>query len=301
MLVEHWGYGLGCISGAELEQLYYEAEGRAGSWKVSEEVAVSWLIAREQLRRLGMIGMAEGWSDSMNSPSFGEREYPVVRGLLDAEFRQRAWVDLRKGLAQGGQLPTPYLDQSTFFWRGGDVESAVRRLEELDFIESATSVAFVGESLTLKSYYAHAIGVEAMVRRNKRVKAVNTSDFVAMLESATTSGARQRRASQMLKYDLVILDKFADVPFNVDGALLLAQLLGKLAGFTSVMVTTRLAASEWPSAFGNSEKCAEHLRLFAEGCRVVDTGVALRRADFEPQSHTFNAAPMGTLADDVPF
>lgn len=75
---------------------------------------------------------------------------------------------------------------------------------------------------------ATAIGTQAVMHLNRRVRFFSTVDLVNALEQEKSSGRQGQIANRLLYADLVILDELGYLPFSQTGGALLFHLLSKL-------------------------------------------------------------------------
>ena len=139
------------------------------------------------------------------------------------------------------------------------------------FVDRGDNVVFVGPVVTGKTHLAIALGMEAC-RRRKRVLFTSAAALVRQLLEARDARELGRLELRLRRADLVIVDELGFVPFDRQGGELLFQLLSQRHLRRSVVITTNLAFSEWPTVFGGDEKLtAALLDRLAETATVITT------------------------------
>lgn len=163
------------------------------------------------------------------------------------------------------------LDEFDFKLADGLEQAQIAELAKASFVERHDNVVFVGPVGTGKTHLAIALGVEA-ARQRRHVAFFRAADLVRQLIEAKTAHDLGRIERRIFRIELLIIDELGYVPFERQGGELLFNLFSQRHQRRSTVVTTNLAFSEWPSAFGGDEKLtAALLDRLAETATVVTT------------------------------
>lgn len=127
-----------------------------------------------------------------------------------------------------------------------------QRVLSLDFVDDAENLVFYGESGRGKTHLANALGILA-TQQGMEVRWWGTADLVHMLSKAKKEGDPEKIVKEAAKADLICLDEFGYVPFDIDGSRLLFQVLAACYEHTSIIFTTNLQFTQWSSVFGDRD------------------------------------------------
>jgi DNA replication protein DnaC len=132
---------------------------------------------------------------------------------------------------------------------------AKEQLLDLDFAGKAHDLVFYGKTGRGKSHLAIALGMKA-VERGMNVRFHQTAELVLHLGKAKRDGTLESTLKDLAKADLIILDEFGYVPFDVDGARLLYQIIAGSYERRSIIFTTNIEFSKWGTIFADDKLAA---------------------------------------------
>ena len=141
-----------------------------------------------------LFGMAQAIAElaEQRGPAF-QKAQPLLNDLLKAEVAEREVRSINYHM-KAAKFPA-YRDLSGFTFADSAVdETLVKTLHSCAFIEDAHNVVFIGGPGTGKTHLATAIGVQAIMHHQLRVRCFSAIELVNQLERR--KNPRQARANR---------------------------------------------------------------------------------------------------------
>ena len=229
-------------------------------------------VLKAHLRALKMPGLLRSLDEltrNAESERLGYKQFLVDALAAERGSREASAINTRIKEARFPEAKT-LADFDVGAVEGLDA-AVLGQLATCAFVDRGDNVVFVGPVGTGKTHLAIALGMEAC-RRRKRVLFTSAAALVRQLLEARDARELGRLEQRLRRADLVIVDELGFVPFDRQGGELLFQLLSQRHLRRSVVITTNLAFSEWPTVFGGDEKLtAALLDRLAETATVITT------------------------------
>lgn len=159
---------------------------------------------------------------------------------------------------------------------------ALDGLQDLDFVPRAQDLVFHGKTGRGKTRLAIGLGMRA-VERGLNVRFHQTAGLVLQLGKAKRDGSLDAMPGDIGRADLIILDEFGYVPFDIDGARLFHRIIAGGYERRSIASATNIGSGEWGTVFADDKLAA----AIIDG--IVHHG---RLLEFTGQSHRAGEALM---------
>ena len=141
----------------------------------------------------------------------------------------------------------------------------------LAFVRDAEDLVFYGQTGRGKTHMATALGIAA-TSAGYPVRFWQTAQLVLQLGKAKREGTLDRLLADVAKARLLVLDEFGYVPFDVDGARLLYQVISESYERRSVIFTTNVEFSRWGTVFADDKLAAAIVDRVVHHGRLVEFG-----------------------------
>lgn len=213
---------------------------------------------KTRLRELGLAVTAVELDDLValaTKKRWGPQQ--LMEYIVDVEEKERARRGLERRRARS-RLER-FKPMADFDWNWPKkidknlVESAVR----LDFIESARNVVLVAPQGLGKTMIAQNIAHQAILA-GYGVLFISAAQLLLDLAAQESARALERRLKHYARVGLLVLDEIGFLAFDNRNADLLFQVVSRRYEKKSLVLTTNLAFSSWPTIFPNAT-CATAL------------------------------------------
>lgn len=142
------------------------------------------------------------------------------------------------------------LEEFDFSFQPQINEKLIRELANLNFLEQAKNVLFLGPPGVGKTHLAIALGIKA-VQERKRVLFFSAENLTDELASADVAGQLNAKLESLARLDLIIIDELGYLSLSNQTSKLFFQLISKRYEKGSIIITTNKPLEQWGEIFND--------------------------------------------------
>lgn len=233
----------------------------------------------QSLKKMRLSGMAEELERQYLDPNSDllDPEERISR-LIRAEFELRHTKKLNRLVKSSNiRYPQATIDQSIEDPKRNLDAATILKLAQCSWIQEKRNLIITGLTGAGKSWCACALGMAAM-QKMYTVYYSSTEYLLQKLHSAVNTKELMDQMDKLKKYDLLILDDFGLMNFDLDMCRNLFQLIDLREGRASMIIVSQYPVSEWYDLFSSHTYADATLdRLTSIAYRLEFKGESLRR------------------------
>lgn len=148
-------------------------------------------------------------------------------------------------------------------------QKQLNQLKELIWLEQGYNIIFLGPPGVGKTHLAQGIGIEA-INNGYKVKFSTMADLVHILKTQEISSVSRNTVKRIVESDLLIIDDLMFMAMEKHEANLFFQLINKLYGQTSVVITSNKSPETWGELLGDQAITTAILDRIVHKCEVIN-------------------------------
>jgi DNA replication protein DnaC len=222
------------------------------------------LLKTLKLKRMREIIDRELHRATQKKPSYSN----FLARLLREEYLSKQERSMKYRIKQA-KIPEQWvLETFPFKKQPGVSKAAIMQIAELDFIQSATNIVFIGKTAVGKTGLASSILRKALENgyRGRFIKAQDLFD--EMYESLADRSTR-RLLNHLAGIDLLLVDEMGYLNLSREQTNIFFRLMEERYNRKSTIITTNLDYDEWYDFLGNKRMVEALLSRLRHHCRTI--------------------------------
>jgi DNA replication protein DnaC len=236
----------------------------------------------DHLKTLSLHRIAEIYIKEAEDAAKAKRSFQdYLLRLLEAQVINKTERSVNRKMQMAAFPHLKRLEEFDFSYQPKINEKLIRELANLEFLESAKNILFIGPPGVGKTHLAISIGVKAC-QAGKRVLFYSAERLTDELAAAEVSGMLNKKLDTLLRLDLLIIDELGYLSLSNQTAKLFFQLISKRYEKGSVIVTTNKPFEQWGEIFNDDVVAAAVLdRLLHHSYPFYINGKSYRLKNIE--------------------
>ncbi|MFW5686805.1 MAG: IS21-like element helper ATPase IstB [Halanaerobium sp.] len=193
----------------------------------------------------------------------------LIEYILDQEIKSREAARLNKYLKQAAFPEYKTLDEFNLEEQQTLSKKQLNQLKELSWLERGYNIILLGPTGVGKTHLSIGLGTHA-INEGYRVIFAGMSDLIYWLKTADMITSSKTKLNRVLKSDLLIIDDIMFMAIKKQESNLFFQLINKLYGQTSIIITSNKGPSEWGELLGDQAITAAILDRIVHKCEIIN-------------------------------
>lgn len=208
------------------------------------------------------IMIEKSWEETLTNEKFLEK-------VLQEEIKGRDEKRLEKRLKQAFFPEYKTLLEFNLEEQRSISKKQLNQIKELLWLEQGYNIIFLGPPGVGKTHLSIGIGIEA-INQGYKVRFITMADLIHLLKTQEISSASRNKIKKITDSDLFIIDDLMFMAMEKQEANLFFQLINKLYGQTSVIITSNKGPEEWGELLGDPAITTAILDRIVHKCEVVN-------------------------------
>jgi DNA replication protein DnaC len=209
------------------------------------------LTIEDYLKTLSLHKISEIYQqESENATKLKLSYQQYLQRLLEAEVLSKTEKSINRKIRIASFPVVKRFEEFDFSFQPQIDEKLIRELANLNFIEQAKNIIFLGPPGVGKTHLAIAFGVKACLQGN-RVAFYSAEKLTQELLTDEISNSLQKKLDSLSKIDLLIIDELGYIQLSKKTATLFFQLVAKRYEKGSVIITSNKPFENWGEIFND--------------------------------------------------
>ncbi len=224
---------------------------------------------KEKMRNLKISETAKVLDDFLLEAETKELSYQeFLHTLVNYELLRREEKQRDKWLKWAAFPEYKTLDKFDLAEQQSLSKKQLQQLKELVWVEKMYNLLLLGPPGVGKTFLAIGLGIEA-IHRGYKVSFIQMDDLIQLFKTQEISRSSRAKMKRIVSSDLVIIDDLMFMAMDSAEANMFFQLINKLYGQTSVIITSNKGPEDWGELLGDPAITTAILDRIIHKCEVI--------------------------------
>lgn len=224
---------------------------------------------KTMLRTVNLHNAAEQIEELLNVALNKSISYEkFLEGLMQCEINGREEKRFERRLKHASFPEYKTLDEFDLNERPSLSKRQFNQLKELSWIEQGYNLILLGPTGVGKTMLSIGLGIHA-INSGYKVHFTTMNDLVYTLKTQDVLRTSRARYKRIIESDLVIIDDLMFMAMEKHEANMFFQLINKLYGQTSIIITSNKSPEDWGELLGDPAITTAILDRIVHKCEVL--------------------------------
>ncbi len=232
---------------------------------------------KSMLKTLNLYNTADKYDELINSAVESALSYEkFLDSILMSEIKCREDKKFEKRFKQAAFPEHKSVDEFDISEQPSLSQKQLNQLKELSWLGQGYNLIRLGPPGVGKTHISIGLGLNAIYNGYK-VIFTQMNDLMHILKTAQVSSKSRSKLKQILECDLLIIDDLMYVAMESHEANLFFQLVNKLYGQSSIIITSNKGPESWGELLGDQAITTAILDRIVHKCQIINlTGDSYR-------------------------
>lgn len=242
----------------------------SGNEKGVWTLAIETQEIRSMLKTLNLYHTADKYDELLNMAIEGSLSYErFLDNILKSEIRGREDKKYEKRLKQAAFPEHKSIDGFDISEQPSLSEKQLNQLKELSWLSQGYNLILLGPPGVGKTHLAIGLGMFSIYNGYKAVF-TQMNDLIYILKTAQISSVSKSKLKRISECDLLIIDDLMFMAMENYEANLFFQLVNKLYGQSSIIITSNKGPESWGELLGDQAITTAILDRIVHKCQVIN-------------------------------
>lgn len=225
---------------------------------------------KNMLKTLNLYNTVDKYEELMNTAIKGSLSYEkFLNNILNIEIKGREDKKLEKRLKQASFPEIKYIDDFDISEQPSLSLKQLNQLKEMSWLDQGYNLILLGPPGVGKTHLAVGLGLNA-IHSGYKVVFSQMNDLIYILKTAQISSISRSKYKRISECDLLIIDDLMYMAMENQEANLFFQLVNKLYGQSSIIITSNKGPDSWGELLGDQAITTAILDRIVHKCQLIN-------------------------------
>jgi len=225
---------------------------------------------KDMLKSIKLSHTAENLDEVIKTSESDELSYEsFLKAILESELKNREQNRIEKWTKQAAFSEHVTLEEFDVSQQKTLSQKQINQLKELTWVEQGYNLISLGPPGVGKTHIGVGLGIQA-IKNGYKAQFTQMNDLVHALKTQEILRSSKTKIKRIIASDLLIIDDLMFMAMEKHEANLFFQLINKLYGQTSIIITSNKGPEDWGELLGDPAITTAILDRLVHKCEVIN-------------------------------